>query len=88
MEYLHVAILEDFEKCLVSHTEEGLRQQVADSLTKKSIAPLTDEEWADCVKGEENEGTANDCLRFGAIFYYKTESKLGKMAVESAVVTG
>jgi hypothetical protein len=85
MNYLHVAILEDFEKCLVSHTEEGLRQQVSDSLAKKSIAPLTNEEWADCVKGEDNVGIANDCLRFGAIFYYKTESKLGKKAVETAV---
>ena len=77
MNYLHVAILDDFEKCLVDHTEEGLREQVAYSLAKRSIAPLTDDEWADCVKGEPNDSKTNDCLPFGTIYYYKTESMLG-----------
>jgi hypothetical protein len=79
MKYLHIAIVEDFEECLASHTEEGLREQVTDSLAKKSIGPLTDEEWANCVKGEPNDHITIDCLPFGAILYYKIESRLGEM---------
>ena len=76
MNYLHVAILEDTEECLVSKSEKGLRSQVTDSLSKRAITDLTDEEWADCVKGEINCDRATNCLPFGIIYYYKTESRL------------
>lgn len=81
MKYLHIAIIQDSEECLVSYTEEGLRKQLTDSLARKSIPPLTDAEWADCVKGElNNHDLTTDCLPFGIIYYYKTESKLSDMA--------
>lgn len=88
MKYLHVAVMEDLEECLVSYTEEGLRKQVNDILAINSIGAPTDEEWADCVKGEETTcDVAPDCLPFGVILYYKTESKLeaagGKSEVSS-----
>jgi hypothetical protein len=76
MNYLHIAILEDTEECLVSYTENGLREQVTDSLAKRAIYGLTDDEWADCVKGELSCDRATDCLPFGVIYYYKTESRL------------
>ena len=76
MNYLHVAILEDTEECLVSRTEKGLRFQITDSLSKRGITGLTDDQWADCVKGEMNCDIATDCLPFGIIYYYKTESRL------------
>ena len=82
MKYLHVGIIEDSEKCLVSFTEVGLRLQITDSLAKRSIASFTDDEWADCVKGEYNQDKTIDCLPFGVIFYYKTESKLGELIPE------
>jgi hypothetical protein len=81
MKYLHVAVMEDLEECLVSFTEEGLREQVNEMLVKNSIAAPSDDEWADCVKGEETKcDVAPDCLPFGVILYYKTESKLAEMA--------
>ena len=76
MNYLHVAILEDTEECLVSKTENGLRLQVTGSLNKRTIKDLTDDEWADCVKGEVNCDRGIDCQPFGIIYYYKTESRL------------
>ena len=82
MEYLHVALLDDTEECLVSYTESGLREQVSESLFKRSIPPLNDEEWADCVKGEDSCERGTDCTPFGVIYYYKTESKLGDLIPE------
>jgi hypothetical protein len=78
MNYLHVGIIEASQECLASHTEEGLRQQVTDSLSTRSIAAFTDEEWADCVKGEFNSHVEINCLPFGVITYYKIESRLGE----------
>jgi hypothetical protein len=80
MNYLHIAIIEDTNECLVSFTETGLRGQVTGSLINRGIDALNDEEWADCVKGEVNCDRTTDCLPFGTIYYYKTESKLGDMA--------
>jgi hypothetical protein len=76
MKYLHVAIIEDFEECHVSYTEEGLRKQVTDSLAKKSIVPPTDEEWLVCVLAKVDEQIMTNNLTLGLISYYKTESRL------------
>ena len=78
MKYLHVAIIEDSEECLVSHTEKGLREQVIDVLAKKSITPPTDEEWLVCVLGKVDDHIKTDNLTLGLISYYKTESKLAE----------
>jgi len=84
MNYLHVAIIEDTGDCLVSHTENNLRLQVTDSLALRAIPAMTDEEWADCVKGQAICDVAQDCLPFGIIYYYKTEEKLGELAKVAA----
>jgi len=76
MNYLHIAIIEDSGECLVSYTELGLREQVVGSLALRGVDGLTDEEWADCVKGEISCDRATDCLPFGTIYYYKTVSRL------------
>jgi len=76
MNYLHIAIIEAPEECLVSNTEEGLRNQVTGSLDKRSIAPLNNDEWAECVKGEYHCEREVDCIPFGTISYYKIESRL------------
>jgi hypothetical protein len=76
MEYLHIAIIEDSEECLVSHTEEGLRKQVTDFLVGKSITPPTDEEWAVCVLAKDDGHIKTDNLALGLISYYKIESKM------------
>ena len=76
---MHVAIIEDFEECLVSNTELGLRGQVIASLAKKSIAAPTDEEWSDCVLSALPGDIETDYLTLSMISYYKTESNLGAM---------
>ena len=76
MKYLHVAIIEDFEECLVSYTEEGLKKQVIVFLAKKNITPPTDEEWLNCILAEIDTEIETDNLSLGLISYYKTESKL------------
>ena len=76
MKYLHVAVIEDFEECLVSETVEGLREQVIESLTRKSITPPTDDEWLVCILAEVDTHIATDNLKLGLISYYKTESRL------------
>jgi hypothetical protein len=80
MNYLYIAIVEDSEECFVSDTDQGLREQVNGTLAKRSIAPFTDVEWADCVKGEYNKDKTPDCLPFGIIYFYKTESRLEEMS--------
>lgn len=80
MNYLYIAILGFSEECFVSNTEQGLREQVTGSLAKRNIAPFTDDEWTDCVKGEYNKDKTADCLPFGIIYFYKTESRLGEMS--------
>lgn len=76
MNYLHVAIIEDLEECLISRTEDGLREQVVDFLTKKNIKPPTDEEWLVCVLAKEDRVIPIDTFAVGLITYYKTEEKL------------
>ena len=78
MKYLHVAIIEDFEECFVSYTEEGLRKQVTDSLAKKSIDPPTDEEWLVCIVAKVDDHIASNNLMLGLISYYKTEARLSE----------
>ena len=78
MSFLHVAIIEDFEVCLVSDTEDGLRKQVAEFLTEHSIQPPTDAEWLVCILAKVEEDIKTDNLALGLITYYKTESKLGQ----------
>ena len=80
MNYLHVAILEDTQECFVSTTEQGLRVQVTSALDKKSIPAFTDDEWADCVKGDLSCDRAADCAPFGTIYYYRSESQLVEKA--------
>ena len=77
MNNLHVVILEDFEECFVSNTEAGLREQVSESLTNKSIAPPTDQEWSVCILSKGNEDFETSNLSLGLISYYKTDSRLG-----------
>ncbi len=76
MKYLHVAIIEDYEECLASHSEEGLREQVTQSLAKKNISPPTDEEWIICILAEIDSEIETDNLSLGLISYYKIESRL------------
>ena len=81
MNYMHVAIIEDFEECLVSNTELGLRGQVISSLAKKSIAPPSDAQWGDCVLSGARGEIDSDYLALSLISYYKIESHLGAMDV-------
>ena len=76
MNFLHVAIIEDFEECLISRTEEGLREQVVDFLKKNNIKPPTDEEWLVCVVAKEDREIPIDTYAVGLITYYKAEEKL------------
>jgi hypothetical protein len=76
MTYLHVAVIEGYEECLVSHTSNKLYQQVLLWLDHQTLPTLTPEEWAACIIAhEENEICAKNHL-LGAITYYKTESHL------------
>ncbi|MDP4220550.1 MAG: hypothetical protein Q8916_11770 [Bacteroidota bacterium] len=77
MEYLHVGIIEEFEECLASFTELGLRNQIAKSLSGHSLAILTDQEWLDCVKADGSAEADEDCVGVSLISYYKIESDLG-----------
>ena len=76
MNYLHVAVIEDYEECLVSNSEDGLREQVSEYLTARSIIPPTDAEWLVCVLAKVEEDIEPENLALGLITYYKTESKL------------
>ena len=76
MKFLHVAIIEDYEECLASHSEEGLRKQVTASLSEKNIIPPTDEEWIICILAQIDGESETDNLSLGLISYYKIESKL------------
>lgn len=80
MEYLHVGIIEEFEECLASFTELGLRNQIASSLSGRSLAVLTDKEWLDCVKADGSENSDEECVGVSLISYYKIESDLGVKA--------
>lgn len=76
MNHLHIAIIEDFDECIVDYTQEGLREQVSDSLTKKSLRIPTDEEWEVCVEAAVDEHVKVDCDTLAVILYYKILSKL------------
>lgn len=73
-----MAVIEDYEECLVAHTEEGLKKQVINYLKNKSITPPTDDEWSVCILAEAEDHIHTDNLKLGLITYYKTESKLGE----------
>ena len=83
---MHVAIIEDFEECLVSNTELGLRGQVIETLAKKFIAAPSDEEWSDCVQSAKPGDSETDYLSLSMISYYKTESHLGAMEISPGKV--
>jgi hypothetical protein len=76
MKYLHIAIIQDYEECLVDQTEEGLKKQVIDALVKKSLTPPTDEEWAVCILAKIDKDIEPDNLALGMVTYYMIESKL------------
>jgi hypothetical protein len=76
MKYLHVAVIEDYEECLVSYSEDGLRKQVINFLAVKKITPPTDAEWLICILAKVDDDLATDNLALGLITYYKTESML------------
>jgi hypothetical protein len=80
MKYLHIAIILDYEECLVDRTEKGLKQQVIDSLVLKSLTPPTDDEWEICVEAKKDEDIDTDNLALGMVTYYKIESKIGDTA--------
>jgi len=76
MNFLHVAIIEDFEECLISRTEDGLRTQVTDFLVTNNIKPPTDEEWLVSILAKEDREIPIDTFAVGLITYYKVEDKL------------
>jgi len=79
MNYLHVAVIENFEECLISASEEGLRQQVNEFLTRNSIPPPTDAEWRICVLSKsEDDIQIENLTAVGMINYYRVESQLEK----------
>ena len=83
MNHLHIAIIEEFDECLVDFTEQGLRKQVSESLTVKSLRIPTDEEWKICVEAEIDEQVMIDCGSLPVILYYKIVSKLGETITTS-----
>ena len=76
MNYLHVAIIEDYEECLVSNTEDGLRAQVTTYLISRSITPPNDAEWLVCILSKVDQEIQTDNLALGMITYYKTKGRL------------
>jgi hypothetical protein len=76
MNFLHAAVIEDFEECLISASEKGLREQVNIFLIKNSIAPPTDAEWAVCIlaKGEDDIQLEH-LTAVGLISYYKIDAR-------------
>ena len=79
MNYLHAAVIEDFEECLISASEDGLRLQVSDFLLTKHITPPTDAEWAVCILAKvEDTITIENITAVGMITYYKVDSRLEK----------
>ncbi|MFI5264437.1 MAG: hypothetical protein ACHQM6_07980 [Candidatus Kapaibacterium sp.] len=79
MNYLHVAVIEDFEECLISASEEGLREQINTFLTTNSITPPTDAEWAVCILAKTDEDIPLvNLAAIGLITYYKVDSRSEK----------
>ena len=82
MNYLHAAIIEDFEECLISASEDGLREQVNHFLTDNSLIPLTDVEWAVCIVAKTDEDIPLENLAaIRLITYYKVESRSEKVQI-------
>ena len=78
MSFLHVAVIEEFEECFVSFSEDGLREQVSDFLIRRSIVPPNDMEWAVCVIAiSDGNISIENPAAVNIISYYKVESKLG-----------
>jgi hypothetical protein len=73
--YLHIAIVDDFNECFVSFSEEDLRIQVSKWLLLNSISLPTDAEWA-LTLGEDRYDVDLTTPAAEWIFYYKIESKL------------
>ena len=79
MNYLHAAVIEDFEECLISANEEGLRDQVNAFLIKNSITPPTDAEWDVCILAKSEEAIPIENLSaVGLISYYKFDATMEK----------
>jgi len=76
LKYLHVAIIEDYEECLVASTSDGLRKQVAKWLAKNSLLVPTDEEWAVLILALEDRPLPTASPLLTPISYYKTKSRL------------
>lgn len=76
MKYLHVAVLEDYEECLVSGSVKGLRDQILESLGERSIIAPTDEEWLVCISAEAEWDIETENPILGGISYYKVQSKI------------
>ena len=76
MNYLHAAVIEDFEECFIGATEDDLREQVNTFLNMNSIVPPTDAEWAVCIlaKGEDDIPLEN-ITAVGLISYYKIDAR-------------
>ena len=79
MNYLHAAVIEDFEECFISASEEGLHTQVNTFLSTNSIIPPTDAEWAVCILAKSEDDIPIDNLgAVGLITYYKVDSRSEK----------
>ena len=77
MNYLHAAVIEDFEECFISACEDDLREQVNVFLNKNSITPPTDAEWAVCISATTDEDVNLEHLTaVGLISYYKVDARM------------
>ncbi len=76
MTYLHVAVIEGYEECLVSHTSNKLYTQLLGWLSHQTLPALTPEEWAACILANEDKEICAKNHLLGTITYYKTESHL------------
>ena len=72
---LHVAVIDDFNECFVSYSDDELREQVSNWLLQNSVPPPTDAEW-ELILGEDRFDVDVATPALGWISYYKTESKL------------
>ena len=77
MNYLHAAVIEDFEECFICATEDDLREQVNTFLIKNSIAPPTDAEWAVCILAKDDDDIPLEHITaVGLISYYKVDARI------------
>ena len=71
---LHVAVIDDFNRCFVSDTTPKLRAQVSAWLVQNKVAAPTDPEWA-LILGEDRYDVDLITPADGWISYYNTDSK-------------